>query len=242
MASGEADGRMTEIRELANHAEYADAIHLQRIIWGWQDLDILPLRFFVVAKSIGGHLLGAFDGDYMFGFCLAIPGVKPDGSIYLHSHMLGVLPEYQDSDAGHLLKTAQKDAALVRGIRLIEWTFDLLELKNAYFNIEKLGVVVRQYVPNLYGSSTSRLQSGLQTDRLVAEWHIARGRVTPVIEARVPIPSDISEIKRSDPELARGIQSRIRLRFQELLADGLSVAGFERSQESGVYLFGRLDY
>lgn len=232
---------MTEIRELSNHAEYADAVQLQRIVWGWQDLDILPVRFFVVAKSIGGHLLGAFDGGFMFGFCLAIPGVKPDGSVYLHSHMLGVLPEYQDSDAGYLLKRAQREAALARGIGLVEWTFDPLEIKNAYFNIEKLGAVVRQYIPNLYGSSSSRLQSGLPTDRLVAEWHIARERTQPVIEARLPLPNDISTVKKAQPEQAREIQHHTRERFQELLASGLAVVGFERSQESGAYLFGRLD-
>lgn len=232
---------MTEIRELSNHAEYADAVQLQRIVWGWQDLDILPVRFFVVAKSIGGHLLGAFDDGFMFGFCLAIPGIKPDGSVYLHSHMLGVLPEYQDSDAGYLLKKAQKEAALARGIELVEWTFDPLEIKNAYFNIEKLGAVVRQYIPNLYGSSSSRLQSGLPTDRLVAEWHIARERTRPVIEARLPLPNDISTVKKAQPEQAREIQHHTRERFQELLANGLAVVGFERSQESGAYLFGRLD-
>ena len=38
---------MTTIRPLAGRHEYADAVSLQRIIWGWTDLDILPVRFFV---------------------------------------------------------------------------------------------------------------------------------------------------------------------------------------------------
>jgi len=232
---------MTEIRDMANHAEFADAVQLQRIIWGWEDLDLLPVRLFVVAKSIGGQVLGAFDGDFMFGFCMALPGVKPDGSIYLHSHMLGVLPEYRDTDAGFQLKMAQRDKALARGISLIEWTFDPLEVKNAYFNIEKVGAVARQYLPNHYGTTTSRLQNGLPTDRLVVEWHIARERMKPVIEARIPVPTDISEIKRSNPVQARALQDRNRERFQELFAAGMTVVGFERTKESGVYLLGRME-
>jgi len=232
---------MTEVRDLTNHAEFADAVHLQRMIWGWDDLDVLPVRFFVVAKSIGGQVLGAFDGEFMFGFCVAIPGVKPNGTVYLHSHMLGILPEYRDSNAGFLLKHAQKEKALARGIELIEWTFDPLEVKNAFFNMQKLGAIAREYVPNLYGTTTSRLQSGLPTDRLLAEWHVGRARTEAIIEARIPIPHDILLMKRSDPEQARDIQQNIRQRFQDLFASGLAVVGFERSQNSGNYLLGRLD-
>jgi predicted GNAT superfamily acetyltransferase len=235
----------TEIRELANHAEFADAVHLQRMVWGWDDLDLLPVRFFVVAKSIGGQLLGAFDRDFMFGFLLAIPGVQPDGTVYLHSHMLGVLPEYRDTGAGYALKMTQRDDALQRGIRMIEWTFDPLELKNAYFNLEKLGAIVRRYVPNQYGTTTSRLHGGLPTDRCVAEWYLD-GAATkfgekPPIEARVAIPTDIHKIKRADPEAAREIQKHAGERFHDLIASGLAVVGFERSHDYGSYLFGKLE-
>lgn len=237
-----------EIRKLTNHAEYAAAVHLQRMVWGWEDLDLLPLRFFVVAKNVGGQVLGAFSGDFMFGFLLAIPGVNEDGSVYLHSHMLGVLPEYRDSGAGYALKMAQREDALARGIHLIEWTFDPLDLKNAYFNLTRLGARVRHYVPNLYGTTTSRLHGGLPTDRCVAEWNVRAGsfpvethgaRGAPVIEARIPIPADIQHTRRIAPEQAREIQTRVGNQFQELLAGGLVVVGFERSSEHGTYLFGR---
>jgi predicted GNAT superfamily acetyltransferase len=233
----------TEIRPLTNHAEFADAVHLQRMIWGWDDLDLLPVRFFVVAHDVGGQVLGAFDRDFMFGFLLAIPGIQPDGTVYMHSHMLGILPEYRDSGAGHMLKLAQREDALARGIRMVEWTFDPLELKNAYFNLEKLGAVVRKYVPNQYGTTTSRLHGGLPTDRCVAEWFLDRTlkESKPIIEARIPIPADIQKIKRTDPEEAREIQKHAGDRFQELLAQGLTVVGFERAHEYGTYLLGRLD-
>jgi predicted GNAT superfamily acetyltransferase len=38
-----------------------------------------------------------------------------------------------------------------RGIELIEWTFDPLELKNAFFNLERLGADCAAYAENQYG-------------------------------------------------------------------------------------------
>ena len=86
---------MTSVRELSTETELREAVALQKTIWGWEDADLLPFRMFVVATKIGGQLLGAFDADRMIAFCVAIPGLKPGGKVYLHSHMLGVLPEYR---------------------------------------------------------------------------------------------------------------------------------------------------
>src|ERR1019366_7822161 len=140
------------VRALSGHADFAEAVRLQNDIWGFPDLELLPVRFFVVASRIGGQTFGAFDGSRMAGFLLAIPGIKKDtGITYLHSHMLGVLSDYRDSGVGRMLKAAQREDALARGISLIEWSFDPFEAKNAYFNLELLGAIVRTYVPNMYG-------------------------------------------------------------------------------------------
>jgi predicted GNAT superfamily acetyltransferase len=232
---------MITVRALAGRHEYADAVQLQRMVWGWEDLDILPVRFFVVARDIGGQVLGAFDGDFMCGFCVAIPGVHPSasnhGAPYLHSHMLGVLPEYRDAGAGRMLKLAQRKDALARGFDLVEWTFDPLELKNAYFNIEKLGAVIRHYFPNHYGITTSSLGGGLPTDRCLAEWHLNRPRQELTTLARVPVPTGLDRLRRTDPAMVLEVQQRVAHLFQENLASGLAVTGFERSIDSGIYLF-----
>src|SRR5580693_7114358 len=112
--------RMIEIRGLSSHAEFQDAVKLQQQIWGFEEIELLPLRLFVVALKVGGQVFGAFDGPRMIGFCLAIPGLKAGGSkaggkSYLHSHMLGVLPEYRDAGVGRRLKLVQRDEALGRG-------------------------------------------------------------------------------------------------------------------------------
>jgi predicted GNAT superfamily acetyltransferase len=217
---------VTEVRELSSERELRETVALQKTIWQWDDADLLPFRMMVVATKIGGELLGAFDGKRLIAFCLAIPGLKPDGRVYLHSHMLGVLPEYRNAGLGRRLKLRQKENALARGIDLIEWTFDPLELKNAYFNIERLGAVVRHYVRNQYGISTSALHGSVPTDRCVAEWWIREARLTGEIAARIEVPSDIKS--------ARAEQSRIADDFERAFARGLTVIGMDHN----AYLLG----
>src|SRR5580693_10311566 len=106
--------RMIEIRALTAHSDFQDAVKLQQQIWGFEEIELLPLRLFVVALKVGGQVFGAFDGPRMIGFCLAIPGLKAGGKSYLHSHMLGVLPEYRDARVGRRLKLVQRDEALSR--------------------------------------------------------------------------------------------------------------------------------
>jgi len=250
MAASQVSGAQSviEIAALTTQEEFQQAVGLQQEIWGFVEIELLPVRLFIVANKIGGHSFGAFDGKRMVGFCLAIPGLKPGAKGYLHSHMLGVLPEYNDRGLGRALKLAQRDDALERRIDLIEWTFDPLELKNAYFNIEKLGAIIRRYVPNQYGITTSVLHGGLPTDRCTAEWWIDSDRVhaaingrpvnRPAIEATIEVPTAIAELRHSDPKQAREIQKAAGERFQKLFDMGLAVIGFERSEAAGSYLLG----
>src|SRR5580693_8067861 len=244
-------GPMIETRALATHAEFNDAVRLQQEIWGFKDVELLPLRLFVVATKIGGQAFGAFDGKRMVGFCLSIPGLKSGAKSYLHSHMLGVLPAYRDSGVGRTLKLAQRDDALERGIDLIEWTFDPLELKNAHFNIERLGAIVRHYIPNLYGRTSSPLHAGLPTDRLVAEWWVRSQRVEDVLaerpreaildSERIALPAAIRQICREEPLVAEKIQTEVREQFLANIADGRAAVGFEFDKEQGTYLLERYE-
>jgi predicted GNAT superfamily acetyltransferase len=240
---------MIEARQLTTHAQFVDAVRLQQKIWGFEDIELLPVRLFVVATKVGGHAFGAYDGDRMIGFCLAIPGLKPGGKYYLHSHMLGVLPEYRNAGVGRKLKLAQRQEALQREIPLIEWTFDPLEIKNAFFNVERLGAIVRRYVLNQYGTTSSHLHGGLPTDRCIAEWWVASPRVEAIInkqpfernptEGRISVPVDIAEIRTNDYKRAREIQLGISEQFLDQFGKGLAVIGFERSDDAGTYLLGK---
>ena len=241
---------MISIRALSTNPEFADAVDLQKRVWNFADIELLPVRLFVVANKVGGHSFGAYDGDRMVGFLLAIPGIRRGAEGYLHSHMLGVLAEYRDRGVGRLLKLRQREDALDRGIGLIEWTFDPLEIKNAFFNMERLGAIVRRYVENQYGTTSSPLHGGLPTDRCTAEWWVASERVKSIlagnppdrgaVEDRIEVPNDIAEIRRTDPKCAREIQKGIAAQFHRHLDRGLAVIGFERTEKSGAYLLGKL--
>jgi predicted GNAT superfamily acetyltransferase len=237
---------MIEIRELTENQEFVEAVKLQKAIWGFDEIDLLPVRLFVTASKIGGHSFGAFDDDKMVGYCIAIPGIKPGARGYLHSHMLGVMKEYRDAGLGRKLKLAQREDALRQGVDLMEWTFDPLEIKNAFFNIERLGAIVRRFVLNQYGTTSSHLNAGLPTDRCTAEWWLESDRVKellaggemrrPEIVARIPVTNDIYQIKATDTARARDIQKRVANQFLEHFSKNLAVTGFERSAENGTYL------
>jgi len=115
--------------------------------------------------------------------------------------------------------------------------------------MERLGTIVRRYVPNQYGTSTSPLHGGLPTDRCIAEWWMASPRANAIasgrpfergeVEERVAIPSDIAAIRSADPQHARAIQQTAGDKFRSAFDHGLAVIGFERSEQAGTYLLGK---
>jgi predicted GNAT superfamily acetyltransferase len=172
-----------------------------------------------------------------------MPGLR-NGAPYLHSHMTGVKAEYRDRGVGRMLKLSQRDEALSRDIRLIEWTFDPLEMRNAHFNLNRLGAIARRYMPNLYGITTSPLHRGLATDRLVAEWSLDSPRVlaalngelaNPDFSNSLEIPSTLEHWKSSDLPQVRNLQSRIRERFTEEFAKGYAAVGVVRTAQGSAY-------
>ena len=234
------------VRTIQELDELREAVQLQKVIWGFNDIDLLPVRLFVVATKIGGQTLGAFDGKKMVGFLLAIPGLKKGGEVYLHSHMMGVSVDYRNAGVGRALKLAQRTDALQNGVNLVEWTFDPLQIKNAFFNIERLGAVVGRYVLNQYGITSSALQSGLPTDRCIAEWDLDSKRATCIIQGqpydkptvleRISVPTNIDHILKTQPEQGRDLQAKISEQFLWHLGAGLVVTGFERGEQECSYL------
>jgi predicted GNAT superfamily acetyltransferase len=230
--------------------EFARCVELQQAVWGFSDLDTAPASEFVVADKTGGQVIGAFDGARMIGFTMAFAGYR-EGRGFLHSHMTAVLPEFQNRGVGRALKLEQRREALERGIDLIEWTFDPLEVRNAYFNLVRLGAVVRRYIPDCYGATSSPLHAGAPTDRLVAEWLLKSRRVTAALRGRpkapdegaprVLVPELSADMRKSAAREAARIQARVRARFQQHLAAGLAAVSFERDAGGGAYIFAALD-
>jgi predicted GNAT superfamily acetyltransferase len=237
------------IERLSDIDSLRQCIDIQKRAWGFDDADVLPLRMLVVCGRIGGHVLGArsLDGRIQ-GFVNAFPGYR-DGKVFLHSQMMGVVPESQNLGIGRRLKWAQRAEALRQGIGTIEWTFDPLEIRNAHFNIALLGVICRRYLANTYGITSSPLHGGLPTDRVVAEWHLksqrieslfrgATGSVSPVASHQVvELPLNIGELKSSNPALALELQRQFREQVTRLMEDGLAIVGHEIDQALQVARF-----
>src|SRR5262249_13597994 len=71
---------------------------------------------------------------------------------------------------GFALKLHQRAWALRRGVTVIEWTYDPLVRRNAYFNLVKLGALPAEYLPNFYGDMADTINNGDDSDRLLARW------------------------------------------------------------------------
>lgn len=231
------------VRSCRGLEEFRRCVDLQKEIWAEADLEVVPDTLFVVAEQTGGQVLGAFDGGRMIGFTLAMPGVR-NTAAYLHSHMTGVLEAYRDRGVGRMLKLFQREDALKRDVRLIEWTFDPLEMRNAYFNLNRLGAIARRYLPNLYGITTSPLHRGLATDRLVAEWYLDSPRVLaalngelalPAAAEAIEIPSSLDDWKASDLAQVQKLQGRVRERFGEVFAKNYAAVGVLKTAQGSAY-------
>jgi predicted GNAT superfamily acetyltransferase len=232
------------VRECTSLEDYKSCIELQRRIWQYDNLDVTPLRSFVIVKRSGGFTLGAFEeSGRMVGFVHALAAFDENLKPYFYSNMLAVEPRSQNAGIGVRLKMAQREHAIKRGVTLMTWTFDPLQSRNAYLNIHKLGGVVRNYLVNYYGNqSTSALHRGLDTDRLFVEWWVNSERVAGALTGRgclekpaavVEVPRHIEEVKKRDLEEARRWQLKIRSEFQNHLAEGLYCAGFAPDSAGG---------
>ncbi len=235
------------VRTLHSLEEFHGCVQIAREVWGDGELDTEPHVTYVIADHTGGQVLGAFEGDRMVGFTKAYVGLH-DHTPYFHSHMAAVLPSHRDRHIGRQLKLAQREDALRRGIRLVEWTFDPLETKNAYFNLNRLGAISRRYIPNFYGITTSPLHRGMPTDRLLVEWHLDSPRVVAAINqltaeprgcpAQIHLPNSVmaataqgGATDRSDPLVP--LQTRLRDEFAQWFAKGYATVGV-RTSRAGV--------
>src|SRR5947209_7345590 len=213
------------IRECTTVEEFDACVRLQREAFGLPDMELSPRRHLIVARSAGGWTLGAFAGERMVGFVLTQIAVRraPNTNaeeVIGYSHMMAVAKDFQNRGVGSRLKWAQRERALEEGRRFIRWTWDPVQARNAHFNINRLGVVVRRYAANYYGTDYSTVTGkfgeplGLDSDRLVAEWSLDSPRVHSLARgekpeqvgesvAAVEIPASWNTFVREDAEAAR---------------------------------------
>ena len=236
-----------EIRECATLDELVACVDLQREVFALPEIEISPVRHFVVTKNAGGFVLGAFSEGQLIGFVLSVPAfLRAEKAFY--SHMTAVRASFQGAGIGARLKWAQREKALELGVRLIKWTFEPVKARNAFFNLEKLGAIVTEYKENFYGIDYSASEKiGLASDRLFAEWHLESEKVVRLAEGsafddgrtasvEIVIPSDWTALVKEDPSRALAEQLRIRGEFTDAFSSGVVGRGFLRDPVSPRFL------
>ena len=242
-----------DIREVSSIADYDACIRLQREVFGLPDLEISPRRHLIVSRRAGGWTLGAFVDDRLIGFVHHLAAVQRD-EIFGYSHMMAVAAEYQNKGVGAQLKWAQRTRALAEGRNFIKWTFEPMRARNAYFNLNRLGVVVREYAVNFYGTDYATNQAergsvagGMDSDRLFANWELNSPHVESLFQRKdsplgqaeraIEIPADFSLLLQSEPQKAKREALRVREEFLNALNDGFVCRAFDREAERPRYLF-----
>jgi predicted GNAT superfamily acetyltransferase len=246
-----------EIRECTTIEELSDCVRLQRDVFALPDLEISPRRHLIVTRQAGGWTLGAFERrehGRLVGFVHHLVAVRGPNEVVGYSHMMAVDREYQNKGVGARLKWAQRERAMGEGREFIKWTWDPMQARNAHFNLNRLGVTVKSYAENFYGTDYPAdtdqkiaTGSGFDSDRLFANWRLRSPRVLMAAKGEYPanladpslkieIPADWSALLKSSVEKAKREQLRVRSEFQKAFQAGFVCAGFERSGERPSYL------
>ena len=240
------------IRECTTVEDLSSCVVLQREVFGLSNIELSPVRHFIVTKNAGGFTLGAFTAENrLVGFVLSVAMFFGDERSF-YSHMTAVAAEFQSFGIGAQLKWAQREKALSKDIKFIKWTFQPVQARNAFFNLEKLGAIVHEYKPNFYGTDYSTANEkgekiGLDSDRLFAEWNLESEKVeklakgekfieTGDIKQTIEIPSNWNELVKTNTQQAIAEQSRVKKEFQAAFAKGLICRSFERDQQNPKYL------
>ena len=238
-----------EIRECLTFEELAACVDLQREVFALPEIELSPVRHFVVTKNAGGFALGAYSDKELVGFVLSVPAFLR-GERAFYSHMTAVRKDFQSFGVGGRLKWAQRTRALELGVKFVKWTFEPAKARNAYFNLEKLGAIITEYQPNFYGTDYAQENDekiGLASDRLFAEWHLESEKVNNlsfgqqfddkrIADAEIVIPTDWLGLVADDADAAIAELARIRAEFEQAFAAGMIARRFLRDENRPKYL------
>lgn len=229
------------LRELTGMGEQAESIRLLSEIWKRSpENPPVPPELLRAMSKAGNYIAGAFVEDELIGVAIAFHA-DPDRHA-LHSHIAGISPAHAGRSVGFALKLHQRAWALSRGIDTIEWTFDPLVARNAYFNLSKLGAEPAEYLANFYGEIADGINTDDETDRLLVSWRlrsdeaVACAAGASAVAVREPgdvwvaVPSDIEQVRREDMAAAQHWRRRVREQLTELLDAGGRIIGFDRAE------------
>ena len=184
-----ADRAGVEVADLHDLADLRQVAALFIEVWktSIQDAPCTPQLLRALAHS-GNYVAGARLGGELVGAAVAFLHPDRDG-LALHSHITGVSDAAQGRNVGFALKQHQRAWALARGIARVNWTFDPLVRRNAWFNLVKLGAEGVDYLPSFYGPMLDAINVGDETDRCLVAWRLEGERAGAAARGRAPEPS-----------------------------------------------------
>jgi predicted GNAT superfamily acetyltransferase len=240
-----------DVREVVTIEEQGAVVRLLSEIWGRSpENPPLPPELLRAFAKAGNYIAAAFAGDDMVGAAIGFHSTPERHA--LHSHIAGVRADAAGRSVGFAMKQHQRGWALSRGIDAVEWTFDPLVARNAYFNTMKLRALPVEYLTNFYGVMPDVINGDDETDRLLVRWSLRDADVVaaasgipvaidpyaPGIE-RVQVPADVERLRATDLRRAREWRIEVRERLVPLLGAGGRIVGFDRTEGYLVELGGR---
>ncbi|GAA3451618.1 GNAT family N-acetyltransferase [Dactylosporangium matsuzakiense] len=262
-AAAAADRIGVKVVELTGSAELAECSALLQRVWRAEHpAEICSASMLRTYAHSGNYVAGAYRGAALVGASVGFWG-RHGEHIHLHSHLAGVERDGHGHGVGQALKFHQRAWTLARGVREVHWTYDPLILRNAYFNLQKLGAEAVEYLPEFYGAMTDGINAGDLTDRILVVWHLDRPRVEPAdLQGAVPlvsrapdgrpqvhaaaepagvlsvaVPLDAEQLRSRDRAAALAWRVAVRDALMSRLASGYRIAGMTRD---GRYLLERV--
>ena len=222
--------RADGVRLLVEHGDLEAAASVINDVW--EDPTLSSPSLLKAYTHFGNPTFGAFVDGKVVGVCVGF--LAPSGGVHLHSHITGVLPDFQHLGLGHQLKLAQRAWCEEHGIAEITWTFDPMLARNAHFNLRKLGAVAEDVLPQFYGRMNDGVNKGDVTDRLEVHWRLGRPaesrRDGPAARV-VAIPEDYLALRATDPAAARAARARVCEELLDGFAAGLVIVDFNERFE-----------
>jgi predicted GNAT superfamily acetyltransferase len=175
-----------EIKELSTFADFEEITSLQEQIWNLPDRDkisTITLRSLTMTYPIMGLILGAFHNNKMVGFVICLPTREPQT---LYGLIMGVLPEYQNSEVGNKLGIKVLEKCVKQGVKKICWTFEPLESQHAHLYINKWGAIAVRFEQNYYQLKDEQ-NSLVPMDRFIVDCSLQSKRVTERINKKIKL-------------------------------------------------------
>src|SRR3954470_12077145 len=179
--------------EVRSEREARAAVAMLSEVWRREDgQPPLPPELAWAFAHSGNYVALALADDQPVAAAIGFRGDDSVGA-HLHSHIAGVLPRWQGSGVGYLIKEHQRSWALAHGLDRVTWTFDPLVSRNAYFNVVKLGAQLTRYYVDFYGPMVDGINDGDETDRCLVTWRL-RSAQGPAAPAGDYGPADITAV------------------------------------------------